>query len=81
MAEAARNSNTPDPVSSRPRGGLARAGESTDPVVQKLLAEREIHVSNGGFEDDPEIEARRKAAREAIKEIDDKLADLGYAAK
>lgn len=58
---------------------LAPAGESGDPVVHKLLAERQGHMQNA--EPDPDREAARKAAREAVDEIDKKLAELGYTAK
>lgn len=51
-------------------------GESTDPDVQKLLAEREIAVSNRrGLDVDAD---QVKSADQAIKDIDDKLAELGY---
>src|SRR5262245_33362169 len=62
-------------------GELAPAGQSGDPYVQKLLAERQGHVMNAGIEHDPEVEARQQAAREAIEKIDDELAELGYTAK
>jgi colicin import membrane protein len=62
-------------------GPLARAGESGDPDVHRLLAERQAHVSNAGLEPDPAQEAVRKAARDAIDAIDDQLAELGYTAK
>jgi hypothetical protein len=67
----------PDPA---PAPELAPAGQSGDPDVQKLLAERE------GYRlvlepDDPEVQARRDAARKALDRIDEQLADLGYTAK
>jgi len=49
--------------------------------VQKLLAERQAHVSNASLEADPALVEQRKVANAAIKDIDDKLADLGYSAK
>lgn len=61
------------------RGALARAAESGDPAVQKLLAEREAHVMNS--QPDPDLAAQREAAGKAIKDIDDKLADLGFTAE
>ena len=67
----------PAPVA---KGKLAAAGESGDPEVHKLLAEREIHTSN--LEpDDPGLKERRKAVQEQIDAIDDRLAELGYSAK
>lgn len=63
------------------RGNLSPAGESGDPVVQKLLAERQAHVSNASLEADPALVEQRKVANAAIDQIDDKLADLGYSAK
>lgn len=70
-----------EPAKSRhAKGDLAPAGQSGDPTVQKLLAERQGHVSNMS-PDDPEVALRRKAAQEAIDGIDEKLADLGYAAQ
>lgn len=44
---------------------LGRASESGDAGIQNLLGQRSIHASNGD-------DAR-------VKEIDDTLADLGYA--
>jgi hypothetical protein len=63
------------------RGNLQPAGESGDPAVQKLLADRQAHVSNASTDIDPAVKEQRDAANKAIKEIDDKLADLGYSAK
>jgi len=62
-------------------GTLAPASESGDPDVHKLLADRQAHVSNAGLEVDPAVEAARKAAKEAIDAIDERLAELGYTAK
>lgn len=62
-------------------GGLAPAGESGDPAVQKLLAEREIHRMNGGLVDDEQTKRNREEAQKKIDEIDKQLADLGYTAK
>ena len=62
-------------------GGLAPAGQSGDPVVQKLLAEREIHRLNGGFEDDEDAKNRRAEAKKKIDEIDKELEKLGFTAK
>ncbi|HEU4542575.1 MAG TPA: hypothetical protein VFR23_15720 [Jiangellaceae bacterium] len=69
----------PESKASPAAKNLAPAGESGDPVVHKLLAERQGHMQNA--EPDPDREAVRKAAREAVDEIDKKLADLGYTAQ
>lgn len=63
------------------RGDLLRAGEATDPTVQKLLAERQAHVSNAGLEVDPAVAEQRKAALKQIAAIDEQLEELGYTAK
>jgi len=75
---AARKSDADKPAR---RGNLSPAGESGDPVVQKLLAERQAHTSNASMDADPALVEQRKVANAAIKDIDDKLADLGYSAK
>lgn len=62
-----------------PRGALAPAGQSGDPAIQKLLADREGHRMN--LEPDPDLSERRNAAQKAIDEIDKKLEKLGYTAK
>lgn len=56
-----------------------RAGESGDPAVQKLLAEREAHVMNS--QPDPSFAAQREAAEAAIKDIDKRLNELGFTAE
>lgn len=58
---------------------LAPAGQSGDPEVQRLLAMRDGHVQTAEAEP-PDVTERRRVAREAIADIDRKLADLGYAA-
>jgi len=62
-------------------GPLAPASESGDPDVHKLLADRQAHVSNAGLVVDPAVEAMRKASKEAIDDIDKRLAELGFTAK
>lgn len=69
---------TAEPKTAPPRD-LAPAGQSGEPEVQKLLADRQAHVLNLG-EEDPQVAEQRRAARAAIAEIDKKLADLGYTA-
>lgn len=61
------------------RGGLAPAGQSGDPAVQKLLAERELHRMH--LEPAVDHEAHRAEAQKKIAELDDQLAELGYAAQ
>jgi hypothetical protein len=58
---------------------LAPAGQSGDPTVQKLLAERELHRMHLEPAADPE--AHRAAAQKKIDDIDEQLADLGFTAK
>lgn len=60
-------------------GKLGPAGQSGDPAVQRLLAERDGHLQTAQAEP-PDVAERRAAARKAIEEIDRKLADLGYSA-
>lgn len=67
------------PAETRAARDLAPAGQSGDPAVQKLLAERDGHLINIQPAD-PEVARRREAAEKAIAEIDRKLADLGYKA-
>jgi hypothetical protein len=52
------------PVSSKDATPLQPAAESSDPAVQQLLAERDIATQNGD--------------EEAVKDIDKRLAELGY---
>jgi hypothetical protein len=62
---------------SAPTGG--RAGESGDPTVQRLLAMRDGHLMNRDLLDPPVVDkAALEAADEAIAEIDDELAELGF---
>lgn len=68
----------PAPVS---RGNFAPASESTDPEVHQLLAQRQAHAMNVGLDEDPEQEAARKAAKDEIGRIDDRLTELGVTAK
>jgi len=80
MAEAKPKTETEAKTEAKPKGGkLARAAESGDPAVQKLLAERETHVMN--TQPDPDFAAQRDAAEKAIKKIDDQLKELGFTAE
>jgi hypothetical protein len=60
-----------------PTGG--RAGESGDPVVQRLLAIKQGHQMNRDAIDPPVVDVSGlEAVDEAIAEVDDELADLGF---
>jgi hypothetical protein len=70
----------PKPEESKAKAkDLAPAGQSGDPTVHKLLAERQGHLL--ALTPDPDYQARRDAAQAAIDEIDKSLADLGFSAK
>jgi hypothetical protein len=58
------DNDTPEPANASP--DAQRAAESSDPAVHQLLAQRQTAESN---ED-----------RDAVDEVDRKLADLGYRA-
>jgi len=64
VADATKPKTGPDKAPEPKKAPLARAAESGDPAVQKLLAEQEIHRSNG--DDDK------------VAEVSDQLAKLGY---
>jgi hypothetical protein len=51
------------PAKPEPAPVLGAAGESSDPVVHQLLAEREIAISNGD--------------EDAVKAVNGRLAELG----
>jgi hypothetical protein len=57
----------------------ARAAESGDPEVQRLLAQREAHVMNS--QPDPSFAAQREAAQAEIERIDKALNKLGFTAE
>jgi hypothetical protein len=57
----------------------AGAGSSGDPNVQRLLAIKQGHQMNRDLLDPPVVDkAALDAADEAIAEVDDQLADLGF---
>lgn len=62
-----------------PKAKLGRAGESGDPAVQRLLAQREAHVMNS--QPDPSFAAQREAAQAEIERIDKELNKLGFTAE
>lgn len=64
--------------SDRRSGPLARAGESGDPDVHFLMAERQTHQSVLDALDDPTADRTRQEARDAIEAIDAKLAEMGF---
>lgn len=60
-----------------PTGG--RAAESGDPVVQRLLAMRDGHLMNRDTVDPPVVDENiLEDIDEAIANIDDQLAELGF---
>lgn len=62
-------------------GPLAPAGQSGDPAVQQLLAQRQGHVTNlAGLRPVPD-EAAARIVEGAIADIDERLADMGYTAQ
>jgi hypothetical protein len=79
MADATKpRSAEPQPDPPAPRRGrqLAPAGESGDPEVQRLLAERQTAVMNRAALD---VEAADiEAADAAVRVADERLADLGF---
>lgn len=88
MAEATTKTNPkpahaaeePKPV----KGSLARASESTDPAVHKLLADRQTaQMNREALQATDEAAVKQldediKAADEKIAEYDKALAELGY---
>jgi hypothetical protein len=76
-AGAAANTNRTETSASHPK--YARAAESGDPAVQRLLAEREAHLMNS--QPDPDLAAQREAADRAVKDIDKRLNELGFTAE
>lgn len=62
------------PLSNRP----SLAGESSDPTVQHLLAEKQAHQMNRDAIDPPVDREALKAVDERIAEVDKSLADLGF---
>jgi len=62
-----------------PAAASAGAGSSGDPNVQRLLAIKQGHQMNRDLLDPPVVDkAALEAADEAIAEVDDQLADLGF---
>jgi hypothetical protein len=59
-----------------PATGRPLVGESTDPEVHRLLAVRQAHQTRLA-ELEPDDEARREA-EDAIRAVDDELAERGY---
>lgn len=62
------------PLSDRP----PLPGESSDPTVQHLLAEKQAHQMNRDAIDPPVDQDALKAVDERIDEVDKRLADLGF---
>jgi hypothetical protein len=66
------------PGAAQPSTPKARASESGDPGVHYLLAQRQSHELILKDLDNPAADANRKHAEDAIKEIDEQLAEMGY---
>jgi hypothetical protein len=85
VGSAAQNTTTANPTVndsvSLPLSGRAPlAGESSDPAVHHLLAEKQAHQMNRDVLDPPVVDKEAlKVIDERIAEVDDKLADLGFA--
>lgn len=66
------------------KGALARASESGDPAVQKLMADRQTaQMNREALQATDEaavakLDADIKAADEAVAKLDKALAELGY---
>lgn len=80
---AAKNTGTDTPavndsVSLPLSGGAPTAGESSDPAVHKLLADKQALQMNRDAIDPPVDKDALKAVDEQIAEVDKKLADLGF---
>lgn len=71
---------TTNDTTSLPLSGRAPLpGESSDPVVQRLLAEKQAHQMNRDAIDPPVPDpAALKVVDEAIDDVDDQLATLGF---
>lgn len=83
VGSAARNTGTGSPavndsVSLPLAGGAPTAGESSDPAVHQLLAEKQALQMNRDTIDPPVDEEALKHVDERIAEVDKKLADLGF---
>lgn len=72
--EPAVNDSVSLPLSDRP----LLPGESSDPAVQHLLAEKQAHQMNRDAIDPPVDQDALKAVDERIAEVDKRLADLGF---
>lgn len=86
------STTNPEPVGSAARftsdsaslplaAGTPLPGESSDPAVHQLLAERNAHQMNRDLIDPPVDKEALKAVDDQIAEVDKKLADLGYKVK
>jgi len=84
VGSAAQNTTTANPTVndsvSLPLSGRAPlAGESSDPAVQHLLAEKQAHQMNRDVIDPPVVDKEAlKIVDERIADVDDKLAELGF---
>jgi len=83
VGTAARNTGTGSPAVndsvSLPLSGTApTAGESSDPAVHQLLAEKQALQMNRDLIDPPVDKEALKRVDEQIAEVDKRLADLGF---
>lgn len=83
VGTAARNTGTGNPavndsVSLPLSGAAPTAGESSDPAVHQLLAEKQALQMNRDLIDPPVDKDALKHVDEQIAEVDKKLADLGF---
>ena len=73
------NAPTNDSTSLPLSGRAPLAGESSDPAVQKLLADRQAHQMNRDLIDPPVVDPKAlQVLDDQLAEVDDKLADLGF---
>jgi hypothetical protein len=72
---ATTNDSTSLPLSGR----APLPGESSDPVVHQLLAEKQAHQMNRDVIDPPVVDKEAlEVVDERIAEVDDQLAELGF---
>lgn len=65
-------------LSANKRPASAKASESGDPQVHILLGQRSVLEQNLAALDPPDNDQAIKDTKSAIKDIDDRLRELGY---
>lgn len=83
VGTAAKNTSTDSPavndsMSLPLSAGAPTAGESSDPAVHQLLAEKQAHQMNRDLLDPPVDKEALKDVDKQIAEVDKKLAELGF---